>query len=104
MQGIYFIHIFANSKRKIFLKYRNMEPVETRRERFEKVASKRVQRILDTLSLLKNCAKKNNYEYDEKDVEMMFSEISKAVRDAKAAYSAELEKSNKHGFKFSSKK
>lgn len=104
MQGNYFILIFANGKRKIFSKYRIMEPVETRRERFEKVASNRVQRILDTLSLLKNCAKKNNYEYDEKDVEMMFTEINKAVRDAKATFSAELEKSNKHGFKFSSQK
>lgn len=81
-----------------------MEPVETRRERFEKVASNRVQRILDTLSLLKNCAKKNNYEYDEKDVELMFSEISKSLRETKAAFSAELEKSNKQGFRFSSQK
>lgn len=81
-----------------------MEPVEIRRERFEKVASNRVQRILDTLSLLKNCAKRNNYEYDEKDVEMMFSEISKAVREAKTAFSAELEKSSKRGFKFASQK
>ena len=81
-----------------------MESVEIRRERFEKVASNRVQRILDTLSLLKNCAKKNNYEYDERDVVMMFSEITKAVKDAKTVFSAELEKSNKHGFKFASQK
>ena len=81
-----------------------MEPVETRRVRFEKVASNRVQRILDTLSLLKNCAKKNNYEYDEKDVELMFYEISKSLRETKAAFSAELEKSNKQGFRFSSQK
>jgi len=104
LQRKFFIHIFADSKRKLFSKYSIMEPVETRRERFEKVASNRVQRILDTLSLLKNCAKKNNYEYDEGDVDMMFSEINKAVRDAKAAFFAELEKSNKHGFKFSSQK
>ena len=44
-----------------------MESVEIRRQRFEKVASNRVQRILDTLGLLQNCAKKNNYEYEEKD-------------------------------------
>lgn len=92
------------NKQIIFPIYRIMEPLEIRRERFEKVASNRVQRILDTLSLLKNCAKKNNYEYDKKDVEMMFSEIAKAVKDAKATFSAELEKSNKHGFKFDSQK
>lgn len=77
-----------------------MESVETRRQRFEKVASNRVQRILDTLNLLQNCSKKNNYEYDEKDVEMMFSEIGKAVKEAKSAFTNELSKGNRHGFKF----
>lgn len=38
----------------------------TKRERFENVASNRVQRILDTLQLLQNCSNKNNYEYTEK--------------------------------------
>ena len=77
-----------------------MESVETRRRRFEKVASNRVQRILDTLNLLQNCAKKNNYEYDEKDVEMMFSEITKAVKESKAVFLNEMNKGNRRGFKF----
>ena len=50
-----------------------------KRERFEKVASKRVQRVLDTLELIQNCANRNNYEYDQSDVDRMFSEISKAL-------------------------
>ena len=77
-----------------------MESVEIRRPRFEKVASNRVQRILDTLNLLQNCAKKNNYEYDEKDVEMMFSEIARAVKESKAVFQNELSKGNRRGFKF----
>ena len=72
----------------------------TKRERFENVASNRVQRILDTLQLLQNCSNKNNYEYTEKDVDKMFSEISSAVKDAKQAYIKELNKGNKSGFKF----
>ena len=32
----------------------------TKRQRFENVASNRVQRILDTLQLLQNCSNKNN--------------------------------------------
>ena len=71
-----------------------------KRERFENVASNRVQRILDTLQLLQNCANKNNYEYTEKDVDRMFSEISSAVRDAKQVYIKELNKRNRIGFKF----
>lgn len=72
----------------------------TKRERFENVASNRVQRILDTLRLLQNCSNKNNYEYTEKDVDRMFTEISSAVKEAKQAYIKELSKSNKSGFRF----
>lgn len=71
-----------------------------KRQRFEKVASKRVQKILDTLLLLKNCSNKNNYEYTDSDVEQMFSEISKAFRDARSAYMGELNKASKKGFTF----
>lgn len=72
----------------------------SKRERFENVASNRVQRILDTLQLLQNCSNKNNYEYTEKDVERMFSEISSAVKEAKRVYLKELNKGNRTGFKF----
>lgn len=72
----------------------------TKRNRFENVASNRVQRILDTLQLLQNCSNMNNYEYTEKDVDRMFSEISSAVKAARQAYVRELNKGNKSGFKF----
>ena len=71
-----------------------------KRLRFEKVAGSRVQRVLDTLQLLKNCSNRNNYEYSEADVEQMFSEISKAFRDARSAYMGELNKVSKKGFTF----
>ena len=71
-----------------------------KRQRFEKVAGHRVQKILDTLALLQNCSNRNNYEYTESDVEQMFSEISKAVKDARSAYAGELNKVNKKGFTF----
>ena len=52
-----------------------------RRKRFERVASYRVQKILDDIHSLNSCSNKNNYEYSESDVEQMFSEISKAVQE-----------------------
>lgn len=76
-----------------------MEKTE-KRKRFEKVAGNRVQRILDTLQLLKNCSNRNNYEYSEGDVEQMFSEITKALKESRAAYSNELHKTTKQGFTF----
>ena len=72
-----------------------------KRSRFTKVASARVTKIINYLNLLQNCSNRNNYEYDAEDVELMFTEISKALRDAKAAYSNELNKqSGKGGFSF----
>ena len=71
-----------------------------KRNRFEKVASNRVQRILDTFTLLQNCSNRNNYEYDENDVNHMFSEITKKLRETKAAYMNELSKTGKNGFTF----
>lgn len=73
----------------------------SRRNRFTKVATNRVQKIIDYLNLLQNCSNRRNYEYDEEDVNHMFEEISKALKDAKAAYANELSKNNnKTGFSF----
>lgn len=71
-----------------------MKNVE-RRDRFEKVASKRVQRVIDTLELLKNCSNRNNYDYAQEDVDLMFREINRALNRTKAAFSEELGKLNK---------
>ena len=77
-------------------------PKTEKRQRFEKVAGSRVQRVLDTLQLLKNCSNRNNYDYSDADVEQMFTEISKALRDTRAAYIGELNKVSKKGFFFKS--
>lgn len=71
-----------------------------KRQRFEKIAGNRVQRVLDTLQLLKNCSNRNNYEYTESDVEQMLTEITKALKEVRAAYTGELNKANKKGFTF----
>lgn len=50
-------------------------------DRFNKVAAARVNRIIDTLRLLGNCANRNNYEYTPQDVEQMFDAINEAVKE-----------------------
>lgn len=74
--------------------------ISKRRERFEKVASNRVQKIIDYINLLGNCANKNNYEYTDKDVELMFKEINRTLKETRILYDKELNKTNKDGFKF----
>jgi len=72
----------------------------SKRERFTKVASNRVQNVLHYLDLLKNCANKSNYEYTQEDVDKMFNEIGRALRDVKAVYANEQNKQNSKGFSF----
>ena len=71
-----------------------------RRERFEKVASNRVQKIIDYLNLLGNCSNKNNYEYSDKDVDLMFKEINKTLKETRVLFNKELNKTHKGGFTF----
>lgn len=75
-------------------------PKTEKRQRFEKVAGNRVQKILDTLMLLKNCSNRNNYDYSDKDVDQMFAEITKALKESRAAFISELHKTDKQGFAF----
>lgn len=76
--------------------------VKSKRKRFEKVAGNRVQKVIDFLMLLQNCANRNNYEYTEEDVEHMFSEIQKTLKETRAKYQTELNKASKKGFQFNS--
>ena len=72
-----------------------------KRLRFEKVASKRVQKVIDTIDLLANCANRGNYEYEEKDVEQMFAEMTKHLRDCRNAYArATMTRNSKKEFSF----
>lgn len=72
---------------------------DIKRERFKKVAGNRVQRVLDTLNLLSNCSNRNNYEYTEADVKLMFSEIDKALRATKESFNSQYIKDDSK-FKF----
>ena len=45
------------------------------RERFEKVASNRVQKTIDSLNSLSKCSNIYNYEYNKEDVDVMMKEI-----------------------------
>ena len=73
---------------------------ESKNEKFIRIASPRVNSVIDKLDILSNCASAN-YEYTEDDVEHMFTEIQKALKDARNSYNNELSKNSKVGFSFS---
>lgn len=70
-----------------------------RRNRFEKIASKRVQKVLDDLDLLSNCSNKNNYEYSESDVKKMMSALRAKIKQLETSFSGQ-KGSGKDSFTF----
>lgn len=57
-----------------------------KRERFKKLATKRTNEVLYRLKVLGNCSNRQLYDYDEKDIEKIFSEIEKKVKEAKGKF------------------
>ena len=61
---------------------------ETRRERFVRIAERRVNRVLEGLDSLANCANSKNYEYSEDDVRKIFIEIERKLKETKTLFQA----------------
>lgn len=59
---------------------------ETRSGRFKRVASKRVNEILEKIRILGNCSNKSSYEFTEEEISKIFSEIDKCLKLTKAKF------------------
>ena len=77
-----------------------MEKLNAKQERFKTVAGRRVQKILDDLESLSNCANPSTYEYTEADVRKMMKAINDKVTLLKLAFEASNSKANKQTFEF----
>ena len=53
---------------------------ENKEELFKRIATKRVQRLLDDLRLLGNCSNTVTYSYKEEDVNKIFGAIDKEYK------------------------
>lgn len=60
--------------------------METREERFKRIAEARTNKIIDMLKLLGNCSVKTNYEYTQKEVDEIFDAIEKEVINTKKRF------------------
>ena len=54
-----------------------------RRERFVRLAERRVNKILYNIDNLGRCSNKKNYQYSESDINQIFSAIEKKVREVR---------------------
>lgn len=60
--------------------------MENKRERFKKLAVYRTNEVLKRLKVLGNCSNRSAYEYTEEEVNKIFSEIERSVRETKAKF------------------
>lgn len=60
--------------------------METKRDRFVRLAENRTNKIIDMIRLLGNCANKSNYDYTEEDIQKIFNAIEKELRNTKSKF------------------
>ncbi len=60
--------------------------METKREKFVRLAEARTNKIIDMLQLLGNCSNSSAYDYTQQDVEKIFSAIEQEMREAKKRF------------------
>lgn len=84
----------------IFLKYlekrRNME---TKNDRFVRIAEARTNKIIDMIRLLGNCSNKATYDYSKEDVRKIFTTIENELKTARAKFDSSSEDSVKFKLK-----
>lgn len=76
-----------------------MDNYKLKKERFKRVASKRVGNLLTGIRSLSNCSNTNNYEYTEEDVQKMIKAIKDELRTMETLYKKNLNK-NDNTFNF----
>jgi len=59
---------------------------ETNQGRFKRLATLRTNTILQKLKVLGNCSNRSAYDYSEDEINKIFSEIERRVRETKAKF------------------
>ena len=62
--------------------------METKREKFIRLAEKRVNGVIRELELIGNLSNKSNYDYDDNDVEKIIKALKKAVSDLDSKFTS----------------
>jgi len=71
--------------------------MESKNDKFKRVASKRVNDILKKFELLENCSNKSHYQYNDEEVIKIFTTLEKRLKEVKSSF--KLEKSASKDFK-----
>lgn len=76
-----------------------MDNSKLKKDRFKRVASKRVDKLLQGIRSLSKCSNINNYEYSEDDVQKMIKAIKEELKTMEILYKKNL-KNNIDSFNF----
>lgn len=73
--------------------------METKNEKFVRIAEARTNKIIDMIRLLGNCSNKATYDYSKDDVKKIFTAIDNELKAAKAKFDSSSEDSIKFKLK-----
>ncbi len=73
--------------------------METKNEKFVRIAEARTNKIIDMIRLLGNCSNKATYDYSKDDVRKIFTAIDNELKAAKAKFDSSSEDSIKFKLK-----
>lgn len=59
---------------------------ESKKERFKRLATQRTNTILLKLKVLGNCSNRSAYDYNEQEINKIFTEIERKIRETKAKF------------------
>ena len=69
--------------------------LESKHDKFVRIAEARTNKIIDMIRLLSNCSNKATYEYDESDVKKIFSVLEQELKDCKGKFQSSGNKEKK---------
>ena len=61
--------------------------MDERKDNFKRIAARRTNELLKKIKILGNCGNRSHYDYTEEEVNKIFSEAEKKLREAKAKFS-----------------
>lgn len=73
--------------------------METKNDRFVRIAEARTNKIIDMIRLLGNCSNKASYDYSKEDVKKIFTAIENELKIAKAKFDSSNDDSVKFKLK-----
>jgi len=71
-----------------------MATQEEKTKRFKRLATYRTNEILKKIKILSNCANRSAYDYTEEEINKIFSEIDRRLRQARAKFYTARSKSD----------